>query len=36
MIAQELKLRIQQALHDDWGQQPTVELTSQQAVLGQV
>ena len=34
IVAQELQLRIHQALHDGWGQQPTVEMTFQQAVEG--
>ena len=34
IVAQELQLRIHQALHDGWGQQPTTEMTFQQAVEG--
>ena len=34
LVAQELQLRIHQALHDGWGQQPTTEMTFKQAVEG--
>ena len=34
LVAQELQLRIHQALHDGWGQQPTSEMTFLQAVEG--
>jgi len=34
IVAQELQLRIHQALHDGWGQQPTAEMTFQQAIEG--
>ena len=34
IVAQELQLRIHQALHGGWGQQPTTEMTFQQAVEG--